>query len=164
MLITNHVLAGAVIGRLAGRRSTAFASGVVSHAVLDVIPHYRVPKQRFLAIAVCDGLLGLAVSGALLARAGRGQRLGVAAGIFGACLPDLDKPGRAFFDRSPFPAPMDRAHARIQTELPNLGSVEVLAAAVLASVAWRLLGSGEAAPSSGIFSEDQAQDTGERGR
>ncbi|HEY6794806.1 MAG TPA: hypothetical protein VI248_08990 [Kineosporiaceae bacterium] len=139
MLLTNHVLAGALVGRLSGRRSTAVVAGVASHAVLDVSPHYRIPEHRFMTFAVCDGLLALAVSGALLARTRRGQRLAVAAAIFGACLPDLDKPGRHLFGRSPFPAGVDRLHARIQTELPHLAGVELAAAAGLGVAAWTLL-------------------------
>ena len=40
MLLTNHVLSGAVIGALARRPVPAFAAGVASHFVLDAIPHW----------------------------------------------------------------------------------------------------------------------------
>ena len=44
------------------------------------------------------------------------MRPAVAAGIAGACLIDMDKPGRHFVGRSPFPAAVDRFHGRIQNE------------------------------------------------
>ena len=56
------------------------------------------------AVAVVDGLVGLAtmtaVAGCTGARSGRR----VVAGMLGACLPDADKPSELFFGRSPFPA------------------------------------------------------------
>lgn len=57
--------------------------------------------------------------------------------MVGACLPDLDKPGTKFCGRSPFPAAVDRAHVRMQTEMPHLVDVEVGAAAVLAALVAR---------------------------
>ena len=52
------------------------------------------------------------------------------AGIFGACLPDLDKPGQVFFGRSPFPRWFDAAHARIQDEEVHRFTMELASAAV----------------------------------
>ena len=40
MLLTNHVLSGALIGALARRPLPAFAAGVASHFVLDAVPHW----------------------------------------------------------------------------------------------------------------------------
>ncbi len=40
MLLTNHVLSGALIGALARRPLPAFALGVASHFVLDAVPHW----------------------------------------------------------------------------------------------------------------------------
>ena len=44
----------------------------------------------------------------------RGRRLPVLAGMVGAALLDLDKPGVHFVGVSPFPAAVDRFHAEIQ--------------------------------------------------
>ena len=56
----------------------------------------------------------------------------MAAGIAGACLIDMDKPGRHFLGRSPFPAAVDRFHGRIQNEHPVGVLVEAATAAALA--------------------------------
>ena len=40
MLLTNHVLSGALIGALVRRPAPAFALGVASHFALDTVPHW----------------------------------------------------------------------------------------------------------------------------
>ena len=59
MLLTNHVLSGALIGALARRPAAAFAAGVASHFVLDALPHWGNwgSIRRFLRAAVPDGLV-----------------------------------------------------------------------------------------------------------
>lgn len=128
MLITNHVLSGALIGLLAPDVSNAFGRGFASHFVLDAVPHFGVDDAHLMQVAVPDGLLGLAAM-AVLARATPTRRLlPLLGGIAGACVPDLDKPGRQFFGRSPFPPWFDRAHAAIQPESTRRFPVEVAAA------------------------------------
>ena len=141
MLVTNHVLSGAVIGATTRRVVPAFALGVLSHFALDVVPHWGrwVGRPTFMEVAVPDGLAGLAAMGVLTAVAPRGRRAAVLAGMAGAALPDLDKPGIVFFGRSPFPRAVDRFHMAIQTEAPNLFKVEVAAAAGFGAVAVGLL-------------------------
>ena len=137
MLLTNHVLSGALIGARARGPGQAFAAGVVSHFVLDAIPHWGAwgSRRRFLRVAVADGLVSLAVAGALTAASPSERRPAVLAGMAGAALPDLDKPTRLWFGWSPFPAAVDRFHSRIQREAWHRGYVEVLAAAALAPAA-----------------------------
>ena len=53
----------------------------------------------------------------------------------GAALPDLDKPVKLWFGRSPFPVAVDRFHMRIQDEAAHRFYVELLTAAALASAA-----------------------------
>jgi hypothetical protein len=53
----------------------------------------------------------------------------------GAALPDLDKPVKLVFGRSPFPAAFDRFHMRIQDEAAHRLHIELLAAAALAPAA-----------------------------
>ena len=137
MLLINHVLSGALIGALARRPLPAFAAGVASHFVLDAVPHWGDwgSRRRFLRVAVADGLVSLAVAGAVAATTPSERRPAVLAGMAGAALPDLDKPTRLWFGWSPFPAAVDRFHSRIQREAWHRGYVEVLAAAGLTPAA-----------------------------
>src|SRR3954453_23691027 len=106
MLVTNHVLSGAVIGAATLRPLPVFLLGVASHFVLDSLPHWGQldDDEHFFRVAVADGLTGLAAMG-LVTRAvlkggkaggggsGRGRlAAAVVAGMAGAALPDLDKP------------------------------------------------------------------------
>ncbi len=142
MLVTNHVLAGAVIGGVTPRRPcSAFALGVLSHFAMDAVPHWGrwEGPPTFMEVAVPDGLTGLAVMGAMTALAPRGGRLAVFAGMAGAALPDLDKPSVVFFGRSPFPRAWDLFHMRIQDEAPHRLKYEVAAAALFGAAAAGLL-------------------------
>jgi hypothetical protein len=142
MLVTNHVLSGAVIGAAIPRRpATAFVLGVLSHFALDAAPHWGKWKGRpsFMEVAVPDGLTGLAVMGTMTALAPRDARLAVLAGMAGAALPDLDKPSIVFFGRSPFPRMIDRIHMRIQHEAPHHLKYEVAAAVVFCTAAAGML-------------------------
>jgi hypothetical protein len=137
VLLTNHVLSGALIGALARRPLTAFAAGAASHFVLDAVPHWGDwgSRRRFLQVAVPDGLVSLAVMGAFAAASPADRRLAVLAGMTGAALPDADKPANLWFGCSPFPAAVDRFHMGIQREAWHRAYVEVLAAGVLTTAA-----------------------------
>jgi hypothetical protein len=141
MLVTNHVLSGAIIGAVIRRPVPAFALGVASHFALDMVPHWGGirDQRKFLQIAVPDGLIGLAVIGTMAAIAPPERRLTVLAGMAGAALPDLDKPSRLFFGRSPFPRAWDRLHHSVQREAPGRAHREIAAAASLAAAAFVLL-------------------------
>jgi hypothetical protein len=123
MLLTNHVLAGALIGALARRPLTAFAAGAASHFVLDAVPHWGDwgSQRRFLRVAVPDGLISLATMAAFAAASPPDRRLAVLAGMAGAALPDADKPTKLWFGWSPFPRAVDRFHNRIQREARHRG-------------------------------------------
>ena len=117
MLITNHVVAGAVIGALSPRPSVAFGLGVVSHAAMDAWPHWGHPDYAvFLKVAFVDGIVGLTTMATLAGTAAPERRAAVVAGMLGACFPDADKPSLFFFGHSPFPAWVDDLHKRIQNE------------------------------------------------
>jgi hypothetical protein len=137
VLLTNHVLSGALIGALARRPVPAFAAGVASHFVLDAIPHWGDwgSQRRFMRVAVPDGLVSLAVMGALTAAAPPERRAAVLAGMTGAALPDAEKPTTMWFGWSPFPAAVDRFHARIQDESFHRAPVELAAAGLFAATA-----------------------------
>lgn len=134
MFITNHALAGAVIGRLVRRPALAFGLGVASHVGMDMVLHYGrhgISWDDFVEMARVDGLVGLGVCAAALAATPRPARPAVAAGIAGACLIDMDKPARHFVGRSPFPRGFDRFHSRIQRESEAGGLVEAAVATAL---------------------------------
>jgi hypothetical protein len=137
VLLTNHVLSGALIGALARGPASAFAAGVASHFVLDAVPHWGEwgSQRRFLRVAVSDGLISLATMGVLAAASPSGRRLAVLAGMAGAALPDIEKPSNLWFGWSPFPRAVDLFHYRIQREASHRAYVEVLAAAAFAPAA-----------------------------
>jgi hypothetical protein len=121
MLVTNHVLSGALVGALADNPAAALPLGVASHFALDAVPHWGrwESRERFLRVAVVDGLVGLGVMAGVTALTAPGRRASVLAGMVGAALPDLDKPAKLFFGRSPFPRRFDDFHGRIQDEAPG---------------------------------------------
>ena len=141
MLVTNHVLSGAVIGAATRRPVPAFALGVISHFVLDAVPHWGKWRGRdqFMRVAVVDGLTGLAAMGAMAAIAPSDTRAAVLAGMAGAALPDLQKPSVVFFGRSPFPRSVDQFHGRIQREAPDRFPREAAAGVVFLAAAVMLL-------------------------
>jgi hypothetical protein len=141
MLITNHVLSGAVIGAATRRPASAFLLGVASHFVLDSVPHWGRWRNRehFMHVAVRDGLTGLAVMGAMTALAPPSARLAVLAGMAGAALPDLDKPSIVFFGRSPWPRQVNKFHSNIQNEAQGRAHIEVGAAILFGAAALALL-------------------------
>jgi hypothetical protein len=134
VFVTNHALAGAAIGALVRRPVPAFVVGVASHLLMDMAPHFGEPEMddaEFLRLARIDGAVGLGVTAAVVAAAPPAVRRSALAGLAGACLIDLDKPGRHFFGRSPFPAAVDRFHGHIQNEAPNGRRIEAAATAAL---------------------------------
>ncbi len=139
MLVTNHVLSGAVIGAATRRIVPAFLLGIASHFALDAVPHWGDRNLTLMQVAVPDGLTGLAVMGAMTAVAPRGRRAAVLAGMAGAALPDLNKPAVVFFGRSPFPRAVDRLHKVIQDEAPHRFKYEVAVAVACCAVAVGLL-------------------------
>ena len=143
MLVTNHVLSGAVIGAAVKRPLPAFALGVASHFVLDAIPHWGQweDDRHFFRVAVADGLTGLAAMAALTMAAGRGRlAASVLLGMAGAALPDLDKPTDVFIGHTLWPEPVNRFHHQIQDEAPHrFFSHEVVAAATFALSAAALI-------------------------
>ena len=140
MLITNHVLAGALVGTLSPGPVSAFVAGVLSHFAMDRVPHwggYNI--HDVLHVAVVDGLVG-ATALALVARAAPLERRArIVAGMLGAAAPDTDKPWDVFVGGSPFPASFDRFHAAIQRESRRRLPQEVLVATAGALVVRRAL-------------------------
>lgn len=135
MLVTTHVLSGAVLGATSSDVGTALTRGFASHFVLDAVPHWGCEPEDMLKVAVPDGLVGLAAIAAVARAAHPQVRLRVLAGVFGACLPDVDKPAVLFFGSSPFPPWFDRFHQVIQHERAHRWKREVVTASALAGLA-----------------------------
>lgn len=139
MIVSSHVLAGALIGRaLARHPAAAFAAGVVSHLAMDACPHWgsgQDPAGRavFIKVAKCDGCAGLAAMAVGAGLAPGRTRRAVVAGMLGGAVVDADKPCEYFFDWNPFPRRFQRFHARIQNESPDRLPAEVAVAAALAA-------------------------------
>jgi len=131
MLVTNHVLSGAFIGHASRSIPVALTVGVLSHLVLDSVPHWgdERPIQDVMHIAVPDGLIGLATMAVVTSATGRDRRLRVLAGMAGAAFLDLDKPSRVFFGFSPFPRAVDDVHGWVQRESPRRMPQELLVGA-----------------------------------
>ena len=141
MLVTNHVLAGALIGAAARHPAPAFLLGVASHLPLDTVPHWGDfgGHRQFMRVAVPDGLAALAAIGVVAAAAPPGRRLAVLSGMAGAALPDIDKPSRIWFGRSPFPRAFDEFHFAIQHEAPGRAHYELAFAVVFSAATLALL-------------------------
>jgi hypothetical protein len=152
VLLTNHVLSGALIGALSRRPELAFTAGVASHFALDSVPHWGDwgSTRKFLQVAVPDGLISLVTMGAFAALCPAERRAAVVAGMAGAVLPDLSKPTRLWFGWSPFPAAVDRFHSRIQPEAAGRAHIELLAAGAFAATALAALRQSTAAADSAL--------------
>jgi hypothetical protein len=136
VLVTNHVLSGALIGAVSPGPASAFAVGVASHFALDMVPHWGgVDFDEMVPVGVRDGLVGLAAMAVVHAATPRERRWRVLAGMSGAAFPDLDKPSTLFFGRSPFPAWFDRFHVGIQRESRDRMAQELVVGAGLMAAA-----------------------------
>lgn len=156
MLISTHVLSGALLGRAVRRPVPALVLGAASHLLLDALPHWghgtgwppAPMDEQMFRVAAVDGLTGLALLALVARTAGPEHRLGVLAAVAGACAPDLDKPGRLWAGRSPWPEAFDRLHARIQVDVerPELlrRDVAVVAVGALLTLAVLARGTGPA--------------------
>jgi hypothetical protein len=136
VFVTSHTLAGASIGLLVRRPLPAFALGVASHVAMDLFPHYGDPSiswDGFLEMARADGMIGLGVIATAAAASPADRHTAALAGMAGAAVLDLDKVGKHFIGRSPFPPRIDRFHRWIQNEAPTRRWVEATSAGLLAT-------------------------------
>ncbi len=87
---TAHLVCGAALGMRLRRPLAAFAAGVVSHAVLDAVPHFNYTGWRPVSPEmVADVLVGAAL--ALLVVRMAPRPLGALAGLAGAAFPDVER-------------------------------------------------------------------------
>ena len=148
MLTVNHVVAGAIIGRLSKNHPVlGFTAGFASHLLLDSFPHWGLEADRpnreeyFLGIAKKDGLSALVLMGAFTLLSD--NKLTVLGAMTGAVLPDIDHPLSHFTGKSISPKAFVKLHVGIQRgkEKESRLTQEILtsslgAALVLASL-WR---------------------------
>ena len=144
VLITNHVLAGAVIGRVLAKHPVgAFAAGVVSHFGMDACPHWGSQTEglsaEFVRVARCDGCAGLTAMAVAAGLSPGHARRSVVAGMMGAAVVDIDKPMNYFFGWNPVPQRLQDFHVRIQNETPQRMPLELAIGDGLAVVALRVL-------------------------
>jgi hypothetical protein len=160
MFVTNHVLSGALLGRvLRGKPFRAFAAGIASHLLIDAIPHWGcLPRgvsyddqpsetyDRFFKVAKRDGVLGATLMASLALSADRKSRSSTVAAMAGAVLLDMDKPLFHYFQWNPFPMFVQHIHGWVQNEsdqgMPNevfFGGLMALADAITISRSRRAL-------------------------
>ena len=136
MFVTNHALAGALLGLRARRAAAVAPLAFAAHLAMDRVPHWGDggDRDRFLRVARVDGLTMLAAIAATAAMAPPARRWPVAVAAAACVAPDLDKPMRHFGGRSPFPDRFDRFHQRLQEgrESPDRLRRELGIAAALA--------------------------------
>ena len=141
MLVTTHVLVGAALGARTRNAATAYGLGVLSHFMMDAVPHWgpEGDHDEFMRVAVRDGLGGLAALAAVGALSPPGSRRAVLAAALGAATPDLDKPFAEITGRLLWPRPVDQFHRTIQheaqrrmrQELATLAAAALIAAALV---------------------------------
>jgi hypothetical protein len=140
VLATTHVLTGALIGRAVRRPGRAAAIGVVSHVVLDAMPHWGMwldtPHRRakFLTVAAIDGLTLSAVLAVMIRR---GRPAAEIAGSLGALALDMDKPTALLGVRQLWPDRVHAIHLGVQRhEQPQRWRIDVSVAALSALALW----------------------------
>lgn len=100
MFLSVHTCAGAIIGRFSPNPVIAFVLGIISHFIMDLIPHGdlkiydRYKRGRYvrhaLAITLLDGIGAIYIAMLILIGNNRfGSEINIAAGIAGAILPDV---------------------------------------------------------------------------
>lgn len=142
MMVTTHAALGALIGRYTKTPGRAALLGVASHLLLDSIPHWGTrEKASFLTVARIDGIAMATVATTLTLLTPARYRLQVAAGIFGAILPDLEKPVHHLLDLPLFPRQVTHFLGKIQQgrEKPHRLPAETLAAITTTYAAARIL-------------------------
>jgi membrane-bound metal-dependent hydrolase YbcI (DUF457 family) len=148
MLSVNHLVAGAVIGRLSKNHPLiGLAAGVGSHLLLDSLPHWGLEASRpnrqeyFLRVAKTDGIAGLAMMGAftLLSK----NRVAMLCALAGSVLPDIDHPLSYFTGKTISPKPFATFHVSIQNgkeseaRLPQEVLTATLGAALVGMYLWK---------------------------
>ncbi|MBU1149287.1 hypothetical protein KKI23_04315 [Patescibacteria group bacterium] len=112
MLLNTHALAGILIGQKLGNPIWAFFLGIISHYLLDAIPHgdeqigkwvdQRNQKARTVIVVLSDLLVLLTFSLLIIWQVKSLNLISIIAGMIGAVLPDflvyvIGPPGNSLF-------------------------------------------------------------------
>lgn len=89
---TTHALVGGLAGALTGYPGAAFAAGVATHVLLDVLPHQDEERTLYIIADACGALAVLALAVAV-------RNMSLAAGVIGGVLPDLENVPEIVFRR-----------------------------------------------------------------
>jgi hypothetical protein len=131
---TPHLTVGAALGMRVRSPLGAFALGVVSHAVLDLVPHFNYTGWRPVSPALVVDVVVAACTALLIARIAP-RPWGAVAGTAGAALPEVERvvSGQAkdFLQRPPF--------GLHQNEIPPPWGLLTQAAVIVLSIVlvWR---------------------------
>lgn len=88
MIASVHAVTGAALGAVTGNPAAAFVTGLVSHGVLDAVPH---TDYQTTGPGVVDGLAGLLfLTWLALAQPGGGLAWAAFWGGLGGMLPDVE--------------------------------------------------------------------------
>lgn len=139
---TTHALAGGLVGALVARPLPAFLAGMAMHAALDVVPHRdeQDPPLLHLALDACGALAVLALAVAL-------GNIGMAAGVIGGVIPDIENAPDVLFKRKIrkiFPSHWFDHDLPAGSRWAALESVVLVAAAIGLAVVLRATGLGGA--------------------
>src|SRR3989338_1914445 len=99
MTLTTHATLGALIGATIGSPLAAFAIGLLSHFLIDMIPHgdrelYAAHKskrgqRRAYAFVTLDAIVAIIAVALMMASSAHVFGLSIALGIIGSLFPDL---------------------------------------------------------------------------
>lgn len=122
MLLIAHTVTGAVIGSLVQDPISSFFLGLLSHILLDSIPHWNYPVPRgkltfksFLGF--WPDVTGSAVIIAAFCVGDPKHLVAIFAGVFGAVFPDIITITREYQATAMILKPFQRFHEGIQREI-----------------------------------------------
>ncbi|MFH1098475.1 MAG: hypothetical protein V1723_00910 [Candidatus Uhrbacteria bacterium] len=125
MFLTVHGTSGALIGAFTGEPISAFAIGLLSHGILDAIPHgdsglFRRPDgttnvSALVRVATMDAAVLLFVLTLATVVRGVAPNAAIIAGVSGAILPDFVNGLAVLYPRSHFLGVCSQVHKFIHT-------------------------------------------------
>lgn len=159
MFLTVHGTTGALVGSLTGNPVSAFALGVLSHAVLDIIPHgdealgpqcagptctHREEVRFMLKLAIIDAIVMSFVLAFAFVPWRITPTLPMLAGLVGGVIPDVLQGLGTAFPRIRLFARCKKIHDFIHVRLIRYDptfrvgfAVQIMTLAAIALISWR---------------------------